>query len=96
MKKQIEEKDHLTLKWGTLKSWSFHSEKGQKLLKEYEELGSNYSAMCQHDTPRQKEIIFDLIDEGNFKKVCLDWEGKMVTKKEAKKYVLNYGAERGK
>ena len=78
-------KDSLTLKWGTLKAWDFHSKKAQELLKEYNEIGSSFSAMAQHDTPRQKEIICELIDEGNFKKVYLDWEGK--------KYVMEYGKE---
>lgn len=83
------EKDHLTLKWGTLKSWKFHSKKALKLLKEYGEIGSSMSAMCQKDTPRQKEILCELIDEGNFKKVYLDWDGIEVSKAKAKKYVLS-------
>lgn len=55
--------DHLTLKWGTLKSWKFSSEKGQKLLKQYFDIGASMSAMTQHDTPEQKELICQLIDE---------------------------------
>lgn len=85
------EKDSLTLKWGTLKAWDFHSKKASKLLKEYNSLGQAWGAAQQHDTPRQKEIICELIDEGNFKKVYLDWDGKDVSKEEAKKYVMNYG-----
>jgi hypothetical protein len=87
---KVIEKDHLTLKWGTLKAWKFHSEKGKKLLKEYSELGMAWGAAQQHDTPRQKEIICELIDEGNFKKVYLDWDGKYVSKEEARKYVMDY------
>lgn len=82
--------DYLSLKWGTLKAWDFHSEKALKLLKEYNEIGSSMSAMAQDDTPRQKEIICELIDEGNFKKVFLDWDGKYVSKEKAKKYVMEY------
>ena len=82
--------DNLTLKWGTLKAWDFHSKKAIKLLKEYDKIGSSASAMMQHDTPRQKEIICELIDEGNFKTVYLDWDYKDVSKEEAKKYVLEY------
>jgi hypothetical protein len=85
------EKDHLILKWGTLKGWNFNSEKGKKLLKEYFDIGSNMSAIMQKDTKRQKKIICELIDEGDFEKVYLDWEGKNVSKKEAKKYVIEYG-----
>ena len=85
-----EKEDDLSLKWGTLKSWSFHSEKGKKLLKEYSDIGMSIGAMSQHDTTRQKEIICELIDEGNFKQVYLEWKGKWVSKEEAKKYVRNY------
>jgi len=84
-------KDHLTLKWGTLKSWKFNSDKGRELLKEYMEIGSSMSAMAQRDTQRQKEIICELIDEGDFETVYLDWDGKEVSKSEAKEYVMNYG-----
>lgn len=84
------ERDNLTLKWGTLKAWDFHSEKAKKLLDEYDEIGSSMSAICQHDTPRQKEIVCELIDEGNFETVYLDWDSKEVSKEEAKKYILNY------
>ncbi len=83
------EKDNLTLKWGTLKAWSFHSEKAKKLLEEFGKIGMSMSAAMQKNTPRQKEIICELIDEGDFEQVYLDWDGKYVTKEEAKKYVLN-------
>lgn len=85
-----EEKDHLTLKWGTLKSWSFHSKKGIKLLKKYAKLGMSWGAAQQHDTLQQKAIICQLIDEGNFKYVWNDWDGKKMTRAQAKKYVLEY------
>lgn len=89
------EKDYLTLKWGTLKSWNFTSERALKggakeLFKRYSEIGSSLGAMQQNDTQEQKEIICKLIDIGNFKKVFLDWDGKYVTKTEAKKYVMEY------
>jgi len=84
----------LTLKWGTLKSWNFNSEKALALLKEYNEIGSSLSAMSQEDTPRQKEIICGLIDECDGDTIFLDWDGKDVTKQEAKEYVMNYGKEK--
>lgn len=86
----MKKEDSLTLKWGTLKAWDFHSKKALKLLKEYFKIGASASAIMQHDTPRQKEIVCELIDEGNFKTICLDWDGKDVTKKQAKKYVMDY------
>ena len=85
------EEEHLTLKWGTLKNWHFRGTKKQiALMKEYDKIGSSASAMMQHDTPRQKSIICELIDEGTFKKVYLDWDDKYVSKEKAKKYVLGY------
>jgi hypothetical protein len=94
MSQKVEtEKDQLTLKWGTLKEWHFHSDEAKKLLEEYGKLGQAWGAAQQHDTPRQKEIICELIDEGNFKEVYLDWDGKYISKKKAKEYVLNYGTK---
>ncbi len=85
-----QEADSLSLKWGTLKSWDIHSEAGRALLKRYVEIGASMSAMAQHDTPEQKEIICQLID-GCAGDIYLDWDGKDVSKEEAKEYVRNYG-----
>jgi hypothetical protein len=85
-------KDHLTLKWGTLKSWDFHTDKAKKLLEEYSKIGfTSGGRMMQEDTPLQKEIICQLIDEGDFKTVLLDWDNKRISKTKAKKYVMEYG-----
>lgn len=82
--------NRLVLKWGTLKSWDFSTdEDGKRLLQEYESIGSNASVMLQRDTERQKEIICELIDLV-YGKIYLDWDGTWVSKKEAKKYVLEY------
>ena len=88
---KTKEKNELTLKWGTLKSWQFDSEKGQKLLEEYEAIGSSFGAAMQRDTPRQKEIICELIDLCDGDTIYLHWDGKDVSKEEAKKYVMEYG-----
>ena len=75
---------YLILKWGTLKSWNFtSSEKGGDLLNEYSELGSSMSAMMQNDTPRQKEIICELIDLCDGDTIYLDCSpnGKMDSSK---------------
>ena len=85
-----DDKDSLTLKWGTLKAWHFHSQKALDLLKEYGEIGSSFSVAMQKDTVRQKEIICALIDEGDFEKVYLDWDGVYVDKEAAKNYVMEY------
>ncbi len=91
----MKNQNYLTLKWGTLKSWGFtNSEKGKELLKEYSEIGSSISAMTQKDTPRQKEIIYELIELCDGDTIYLEWDGVDVSKEEAKEYVMNYGKER--
>lgn len=85
--------DSLTLKWGTLKAWDFKSDECKKLLEEYGEIGSCMSVALQKDTPRQKEIICELIDKSDVEEIYLDWDGKHVSRKEAKEYVLQYGKE---
>lgn len=83
-------RNNLTLKWGTLKSWHFDSVECQVLKNEYNGIGSSFSAMAQVDTPRQKEIICELIDRCDGDTIYLDWDGKDVPKDEAKKYVMEY------
>jgi hypothetical protein len=81
----------LTLKWGTLKSWDFSdSEEGQILLRKYFDMGGSVSAAMQNDTDKQKEIICNLIDLCDGDTIYLDWDGKEVSKQEAKDYVMNY------
>jgi hypothetical protein len=88
----------LTLKWGTIKGYNFvGSEKAKQLLTEYNTLGESMSCMMQHDNQRQREIILELIDlcddpEG----IYLDWDGKYVSKDDAKKYIIDYGKEEKK
>jgi hypothetical protein len=85
------EQDHISLKWGTLKAWHLHSDKGRELLKKYFDLGASSGAMTQHDTQEQKELICQMIDECNAELICLDWDGVDVSKDDAKKYVRDYG-----
>lgn len=85
-----EEQDHIALKWGTLKAWKVSTPKGRELLTRYYDIGSSPGAMTQHDTQEQKQIICGLIDEVPGE-IYLDWDGKYVSKEEAKKYVLEYG-----
>ncbi len=83
--------DSLLLKWGTLKSWDLHSDNAKELLREYHTLGSSLSAINQHDTPRQKELICQMIDECDGI-IQNDWDGEYYTKQQAKKYVMEYGS----
>lgn len=87
--------NYVTLKWGTLKSWDFTgSEKGIKLLKEYAKDGISYGGMTQNDTPRQKEIICELIDLCTDDTIYLEWDDEYVSKQKAKDYVMNYNKKR--
>lgn len=87
--------EYLTLKWGTLKSWNFEgNDRAAEILQKYASYGMAWGAMQQRDTPEQKQLICELIDAGNFETVCLDWEGKDVSKEEAKKYVMEYGQKK--
>ncbi len=82
--------DYITLKWGTLKSWKLTSKKGLELLKKYNKIGSSFSAISQRDTPEQKKLICKMIDTVPGE-IHLEWDGKDVSKEEAKKYVIEYG-----
>lgn len=86
-------KDCLTLKWGTLKGWKLNTEKAQELMRQYIELGASVSVMSQRDTPEQKELIYQIIDAFNADTIYLDWDGKDVSKEEAKKYIADYGKQ---
>lgn len=83
--------DYILLKWGTLKGWELHSEKGKKLSDEYLEDGRSMSAMAQKDTDRKKQIVCDMIDECDGT-IQNDWDGDYYTKQQAKDYVMEYGA----
>lgn len=78
--------DYILLKWGSLKGWELHSEKGKKLSDEYIALGRSMSAMSQEDNPRQKQIIIEMIDECNGS-IQSDWSGEYFTKQSAKDYL---------
>ena len=84
--------ESLTLKWGTLKAWDLNEDGAAfAILKKWNELGSSPSAMAQDDTAEQKKLICELIDAVDCEEVYLDWDGKHVSKDEAKKYVTEYG-----
>ena len=83
-------KDHICLKWGTLKGWNLHSKRGKELIRRYEEIGSSFAAMMQDDTPEQKRLICKMIDVCNAKKIYLEWDGVYVSKAKAKRYVMQY------
>lgn len=88
--------DYLTLKWGTLKGWDLKTEAAYVALRKYADAGEvSFSAMAQRDTPDQKQALCELIDaiDGT---IVNDWSGKTMSKDEAKKYVMEYGADRAR
>lgn len=86
--------DSISLKWGTLRTCVLHSKNGRELMKKYKDLGYSVSVLQQKDTPEQKELICQMIDACNTKTILIEWSGVQVSKEEAKKYVMNYGAKR--
>jgi hypothetical protein len=87
------DEDYLCLKWGTLKRWNLTSEKGRDLLRRYFELGSYMSAVMQHDSAKQKELICQMIDECGAETIHLGWDNVDVSKEDAKRYVMEYGVK---
>ena len=82
--------EYLVLKWGTLKAWDFNeNEKCREAFAKYVDLGSSISAMAQHDTPEQKQLICEIIDAVDGP-ISNDWSGESYTKEQAKKYVQEY------
>lgn len=83
--------DSITLKWGTLKAWNLNTPAAKEILQKWANLGYSFGAMAQNDTPEQKDLLCKLIDASNADEIFLDWDGKFVSKQEAKDYILNYG-----
>lgn len=84
--------EHLLLKWGTLKGWDLgDNERAKAAARKYAAFGMAMGAMQQRDSQEQKQALCDLIDalDGT---IMNDWSGEIMTKDEAKKYVLEYGA----
>jgi hypothetical protein len=92
----MEQQNYVTLKWGTTKSYSFPDKpEALVLLKELDEIEENSTAptdgLRNRQTDRQKEIIGQLIDLSDGDTIYLHWDGKYVSKDEAKEYVNTYG-----
>jgi hypothetical protein len=85
--------ESLRLKWGTIKGWSNLTEASGALLKEYFSDGVPTSCMDDHPDDRKKAILCKLIDQLDGE-IQNDWSGEMMSKEEAKKYVLEYGVKR--
>lgn len=82
---------NLTLKWGNVKGWDGFEEgtSAWDALGKYLDSGQGLSAM-QRQNDEQRELICDLIDAVDGE-IWDDWNGKPMTKDEAKAYVRDYG-----
>lgn len=80
----------LNFKWRTLKGWEDVDGKALELLKEYYKEGVPMSCMQDRPNEDRRKILCELIDafDGD---IDNDWTGEVMTKDEAKKYVMEYG-----
>ena len=79
----------LTLKWGTVKGWRLDTEEAKAALRAWAEHGVSASAICQHDTPEQRQALLRLIELMD--EIWLDWDERRVSREEAKAYIQSYG-----
>lgn len=82
--------ESLLLKWGTIKGWGDLSDKSVEIVKRYFADGMSMSCALEHPDDARKAILCELIDQLDGE-IQNDWTGKMMSKDEAKKYVLEYG-----
>ena len=82
--------ESLLLKWGTIKGWDDFTEKSQEIVKRFFADGMCMSAAADKSDEARKIILCELIDQLDGE-IQNDWTGEMMTKDEAKKYVMNYG-----
>lgn len=82
--------ESLTLKWGTIKGWDDLSESSLEIVRRYFADGQPLSCMADRPDEDRKQILCELIDQLDGE-IYLDWDGKYVTRDEAKKYVTTYG-----
>lgn len=81
----------LTLKWGTVKGWDNLSEASQEILRRYFADGEPLSAMSDRPNPDRVAILCELIEQLNGE-IWNDWDGVIMSKEDAKKYVQNYAS----
>lgn len=84
--------EHLSLKWGTLKSWHLNPDgPAMAAFRRYQDAGDVHSsAILQHDTAEQIDALCDLIDALDAPTVYLEYDGAHVSKELAKVYVREY------
>lgn len=82
--------ERLLLKWGTIKGWDNLSERSQEITKRFFADGASMSAMADHPDEARRLILCELIDQLDGE-VWDDWNGCVMTKDAAKRYVSEYG-----
>jgi len=85
------DKCHLLLKWGTVKGWDFPKGECLDLLGKYLE-GSPISCAMDKPDEARKAILCEIIDKMDGE-IWNDWDNVQLTKRQAKKYVMEYGNE---
>lgn len=82
--------ESLLLKWGTVKGWDDLTEKSQEIIGRFFADGVSLSCATDHPDDARKAILCELIDQLDGK-IQNDWSGKIMSKDDAKKYVIEYG-----
>ena len=83
----------LTLKWGTVKGWEGLEGDALTAMQRFSDLGMSLSAMDQEMTPEHVEALCDAIDDVD-EPIIHDWDGKEMTREQAKAYVRDYAEKR--
>lgn len=81
--------EYLLLKWGTLKGWTLETDKSLDAFEKYAELGMSLDTMTQPNSLAHKEALCELIDAIDGK-IQNDWTGEIMTKEQAKQYIMEY------
>ena len=85
-------KPYLLLKWGTLKGWGNLTEKQITALQKFADLGMSMSAATQEMTDAHKKALCDAIELFEDGHLQNDWDGKVYTVTQAKKYIMGYSS----
>lgn len=85
-----DQKESLTLKWGSVKGWGNLSAASVAILRRFFADGVPLSAMADHPDEARREILCELIGQLDGE-IYNEWEGTAMTKDEAKAYVRGYG-----
>ena len=83
--------DYLLLKWGTVKGWNFENTDSEafNLLRKYMKSSPASGCMTDHPNDERKKILCDIIDKMDGE-IQNDWTGDILSKEDAKKYVMEY------